>query len=133
MGGGDNNFFSKALNNINAGVQFVTGYDARDGSWTTHGSWMQLPDELIGGMFGRNQARAATNQARDQFNVSQQQAQDQIDKTNWQKMSSDTMASSSAAAATAAAKAGGGVNLNNSTPTAVGSNLGGGSKDILGL
>lgn len=132
-GGGDNNFFSKALNNINAGVQFVTGYDPRSGEWSSHGSQFQATDEGLGAVTGRNSARAALNQARDQFNIAQKQAQDQIDQNNWNKKQADMTASASAGAATATARSLSGINPNNSTPTATGSSGLGGGKDFLGL
>lgn len=135
-GGGGDGFFNKLVNNLNSAVQFVSGYDPRTGDWSTHGSQWQMLDEGIGGVTGRNTARASLNLARDQFNASQKQAADLVAQNNWNKQQADSMASGSAGAATATSRAMSGINPNNSTPTSARTNpLGtsGPSKDFLGL
>lgn len=134
-GGGGDSFLSKALNNINAGIQFVSGYDPRTGGWSTHGSQFQILDEGLGGVTGRNSARASLNLARDQFNQANKQAQDLVDQNNWNKKQADLTASSSAGAAAATSRASGGVNPNTSTPLGIGPGAGGVApqKDFLGL
>lgn len=136
-GGSDKSVLNKVTGGLNSAMKFVSGYDADSGEWSTHGSQFQPIDEGLGAVTGRNVARSQLNLARDQFNASQKQAADLIAQNNWNKLQADQTASSSAAAATASARATSGVNPNNSTPIAIGTNALGTSgapqKDFLGL
>lgn len=130
--------FSDIGNFVSQGVKSLGNYYGFDnkGKWTNSGGVFKWMDEGLGQITGRNQSRAAMNQAGDQFNQTQQQAKNLITQQRWNNQQADVLASNSAGAASKASSIMSGANYTNSTPLATGpgfSGGGGGQKDFLGL
>lgn len=128
--GGGSDPVSDALKGVNSAIKWVSSYDPSTGQQSTHGSVWQAPDEIVGGVTGRNQSRAALNVAKDQYNKAQQDAQNLINQQNWNRMQSDKLASGTAGAARATGVISSGANFTNSTPLGLGAAAG---RDFLGL
>lgn len=123
-------------NFVGKGVQALGNFYGFDnsGKWTNQGGMFKWDDEALGEVDGRNQSRAALNQAGDEFNQQQSQANALIAQQQWNSQQADILSSNTTAANTASASASGGINYGNSTPLAQGGGFSqGGGKDFLGL
>lgn len=136
-GGGGGGSLGDLGHAISQGVQSIGNYYGfdNDGKWTNSGGVFHAIDEGTGELTGRNQSRAALNNAKDQQTQAQTDANTLINQQNWDRQQGDMSASTNAAAATSRARSNpsSGVNYTNSTPLGWGSSGNPAGKDFLGL
>lgn len=135
-GGGGNNPLSDVGNAISNGTKAIGsfyGFNSSTGQWDNSGGVFHALDEGVGEVTGRNESRAALNQATDQYNQAQTDANNLVAQQQWNQMTGDMQSSQTASAARSAA-ASTGPTYGSTTPLGWGaSGNPGAQKDFLGL